>query len=453
MRRIKIVVVLVGALVLCFSSIALANIVYKLQAETMRYTSSYISEQNSQYDQGTHIRWKSKAPRSATATKSNYNLKFGADKIRLRVIARQNNRGVFPKAAVFADGARVGTIAPSSKGWNRYTLPVSLSAGKHTIRVRPHATLDSKQRFSVDYMTFITVDRDGDGVADGADNCPNTANAGQKDTDGDGVGNACDVVPAEIVWTADAENTLENEWAELSTQDHCAVKTFAGMKDSRVYRTATSAQGSYAWRTALRDGDDCYNERAEAGQGNPTRDDMQDRLFREGEERWISYQVLLENGFPVHQTSWQLVLQQKQLGSYGSPIMAHHARSGEWQLRRTTSDPNKQVPSGFDRAFSLGKARTGVWTKWTWHVVFSPDKSVGRLEIYADIGDGQGMQQRFAQNMSTQKFNPSTGKSIPVHSRIGIYRDPTITGNASVLYDGYTVATTRRAAQANAFGT
>jgi predicted dienelactone hydrolase len=64
-------------------------------------------------------------------------------------------------------------------------------------------------------VTFFRrwLDRDGDSVADAADNCPGTANADQADADGDGTGDACDptprgttpptiVVPGEI--TADA---------------------------------------------------------------------------------------------------------------------------------------------------------------------------------------------------------------------------------------------------------
>jgi hypothetical protein len=38
-------------------------------------------------------------------------------------------------------------------------------------------------------------DTDGDGVADGTDNCPAIANAGQADSDGDGRGDACDNCP------------------------------------------------------------------------------------------------------------------------------------------------------------------------------------------------------------------------------------------------------------------
>jgi hypothetical protein len=38
----------------------------------------------------------------------------------------------------------------------------------------------------------IASDADGDGIADGSDNCPSAANADQADTDGDGQGDACD---------------------------------------------------------------------------------------------------------------------------------------------------------------------------------------------------------------------------------------------------------------------
>lgn len=39
------------------------------------------------------------------------------------------------------------------------------------------------------------ADYDGDGIVDGADNCPESSNADQLDTDGDGMGDACDSCP------------------------------------------------------------------------------------------------------------------------------------------------------------------------------------------------------------------------------------------------------------------
>ena len=45
----------------------------------------------------------------------------------------------------------------------------------------------------------VAPDADGDGEADGCDNCPNVANANQADADGDGVGDVCDSECAGVV--------------------------------------------------------------------------------------------------------------------------------------------------------------------------------------------------------------------------------------------------------------
>jgi Tol biopolymer transport system component len=45
------------------------------------------------------------------------------------------------------------------------------------------------------FVATLVPDRDGDGVEDAQDNCPDQANADQQDTDGDGTGDACDRSP------------------------------------------------------------------------------------------------------------------------------------------------------------------------------------------------------------------------------------------------------------------
>jgi hypothetical protein len=46
------------------------------------------------------------------------------------------------------------------------------------------------------FPPFGSTDRDGDGIPNASDNCPNVANPGQADADGDGIGDACEPVPA-----------------------------------------------------------------------------------------------------------------------------------------------------------------------------------------------------------------------------------------------------------------
>ncbi len=45
--------------------------------------------------------------------------------------------------------------------------------------------------------TTSSDDQDGDGIVDGSDNCPSTANADQKDSDSNGEGDACDAIPTQ----------------------------------------------------------------------------------------------------------------------------------------------------------------------------------------------------------------------------------------------------------------
>jgi CSLREA domain-containing protein len=45
------------------------------------------------------------------------------------------------------------------------------------------------------HINDVIPDQDGDGVADGTDNCPAKANPDQLDSDGDGIGNECDLSP------------------------------------------------------------------------------------------------------------------------------------------------------------------------------------------------------------------------------------------------------------------
>ncbi len=81
----------------------------------------------------------------------------------------------------------VGAVRVVIEGW-----AVSLVArGQGRAIVAPHAMTTMDVQLEIP----PTGDRDGDGVPDGVDNCPDIPNPDQADSDGDGVGDACQKPP------------------------------------------------------------------------------------------------------------------------------------------------------------------------------------------------------------------------------------------------------------------
>jgi len=67
-----------------------------------------------------------------------------------------------------------------------------LRGGEAGLARRTQQDEDDVSLAAITRKLACTNDSDGDGVCDGADNCPNHANADQADTDGDGIGDNCD---------------------------------------------------------------------------------------------------------------------------------------------------------------------------------------------------------------------------------------------------------------------
>jgi endoglucanase len=101
---------------------------------------------------------------------------------------------------VFVDGTEKGTITLTSSTYTNYPFSVSgVGSGSHQIRidyVNDFSNNKCDRNAYLDYYTITTkdtlIDSDGDGVADGTDNCPAVGNASQSDMDGDGTGDVCD---------------------------------------------------------------------------------------------------------------------------------------------------------------------------------------------------------------------------------------------------------------------
>jgi Polysaccharide lyase len=256
-----------------------------------------------------------------------------------------------------------------------------------------------------------------------------------------------------ILWKADAESAMTSEWASNSSVPVAASPPRPD--PSRIAQSAFRAQGKKSYRFKLRDGDDSYGERAELGQAMPSLSRYSGRLFRAGQERWIAMQYYFPTTWPTDDT-WQTVMQIKPITpGGGGPSVGFDA--GRNRLRFYGNDNTWGSTAGAARdgagpltagSYPITKGR---WIKLTWHVVFSADPKVGSLEVFGDLADGRGMRTLVPRRgRATMKY--LDGAMDPVHLRVGIYRDPTMTASVKLYVDGLTVATTRAAAEANAYG-
>jgi hypothetical protein len=258
--------------------------------------------------------------------------------------------------------------------------------------------------------------------------------------------------PGRILWRADAELLPAQEWASLRAQPSghaaCSDSSPAFYDTARVRRsTSVVAQGRYSYAITLAHGDRCYGERAELGQGNPGRPGFESRLFQPGDDRYIAFQVYLAPDFDVHATGWRLIAQLHQQAGLGTPPLSLDVEAGRFVLYRSgnNSDSSDTVP------LWSAPAANGRWAKFTLHVRFSADPGQGLVELWGNPAGGAVVKLLGATRISTMKTDGS-GRAVPDHARIGIFRNERASfGTETVYYDGFTVATTRTAAEGNAF--
>jgi polysaccharide lyase-like protein len=255
-----------------------------------------------------------------------------------------------------------------------------------------------------------------------------------------------------VLWRADAERATASEWASNSSVPEASSP--AQPDTSRIARSSFRAQGADSYRFEMRDGDDSFGERAELGQALPAAVAFENRWFRAGQERWIAMQYYFPADWPSDDT-WQTVFQIKPVApGGGGPDIGIDAGGNRLSFYGNTNEWGSTAGKLFygdgslpERGYPLTR---GHWIKLTWHIVFSADPKVGSLEAFGDLADGKGMRTVIPRrHTATMKY--LNGAMDPVHLRVGIYRDPAMTATEHLYVDGITVATTRAAAEANAY--
>jgi hypothetical protein len=98
--------------------------------------------------------------------------------------------------------------------------------------------------------------------------------------------------------------------------------------------------------------------------------------------------------------------------------------------------------------FTIGPAQQGVWAKFTLHTKYQKN-GTGLTEVYSDVPGGPG-----GPIVLVKSLNKPTmwNNSESIRPNYGYYREEEFSGKETFGQDGFTVATTREAAEASAFG-
>ena len=280
---------------------------------------------------------------------------------------------------------------------------------------------------------------------------------------------------ADILWTADAEKPWDDARADNRWPDNNEWVGYSCADRSRFSQvTSPVAQGERAYRIEVRDGDDSYGERCELENGNTSERRLHERLlFHRGQTAWIAFQTYLPadfsfaaDGAPVSfPGDGGLLMQLKQLGSCGTPALGIVTGKAVFAMRNSAGNG---CESGSMKSLWTVPMVLGRWVRWLVHVKFDTDPESGFTATWYDP-DGLGLRPivprvdlgkpvegnriyTHTQKSPTDHPDPACPASDNCsHARIGIYRDPDVSGTSVIYHDGWTVARTRAAAEANAF--
>jgi hypothetical protein len=216
-----------------------------------------------------------------------------------------------------------------------------------------------------------------------------------------------------VLYTADGLNKqrtaatgLNDDWSsfaggELGTGTTVATNSTSSYQHAFLADAVypTSVRSGKMWRTDLAPGEINFSaERCELAHGNPpkTHPDGIRRTFANGDVKWIvgcfylhpagpastvGGKTTRQHGdFPLNVPTWQTMMQLKQLGSAGSPVMALEVINNQFKFSNAETHagpwPNVLIPT------STQTPQRGVPFCIAWHVRFDTKKatSVGATD-------------------------------------------------------------------------
>lgn len=252
-----------------------------------------------------------------------------------------------------------------------------------------------------------------------------------------------------ILWTGDAENPTNQDWATIFTKDpFCNATPQDGIAPNnhggyhtRVTSNPTPMQGAYCYKGMVDDTIVCSQERTELsqlGSNNP-------KQFHPGDETWEAFGIWLGPDFQINRSSAgaSTLYQHKPIPS-DNPTSSLKVETGVWKWTAQGGDPLAPVKS----TITIGAAAAGIWYRFLIHTIYASDNT-GLAELWSDVaGGGNGILSSVASYQRPSLYTNTTG----IRVNMGLYRDSSDTGVETFAHDGYAAGTTRQIVTAHAFG-
>jgi hypothetical protein len=206
-----------------------------------------------------------------------------------------------------------------------------------------------------------------------------------------------------VVWRGDFETGDRSQWT--STQMVSA--------DRLQVVPSPARQGSYALKATVIQGDDPINA---SGNRNEL---VKMTLEAVGSEYFYKWSTMFASDFPSVKT-WQLFAQWHHEGGSGSPPVELYVYGEEMRLN-----------IGGDPGVIVWKAPLvrGQWQDFILHVKWSPDPSVGFVELYYK-----------GQLVLPKRYIATQFPGMLNYLKVGLYRSDTVTAPGVVYHDGWTMA-------------
>jgi len=208
---------------------------------------------------------------------------------------------------------------------------------------------------------------------------------------------------AEVVWRGDFETGDLSQW----------TRSQAVSSDRLRVVSSPTTQGRHALKVVVQQGDNPID-----ASGN--RNELVQTTFEpEGSEYWYRWQTMFDPSFPSADT-WQLFTQWHHTGPNGSPPVEFFVR-GERINLNVGSETQWSAP-----------LKRGVWHDFVFHVRWSPNRSVGFVELW--FNGERVLPKRFLATQFEGQLN---------YLKQGLYRNSTVGPTGVVYHDGFTMGRTQ----------